>query len=143
MLFNQLARDPQSQPGACVLLGGEERFKDAFHVLGANATAGVCHGDAHAARSGIARADGGANANANGISLSTGIQAIGKQVGKHLAEFAGISESLLLGFYIHMQTDAGGGGARGVEVENFTGHDIGTKSYRPRRSRDKSPGIGG
>ena len=48
MLVHNLAADPQSQAGARVLLGCEERLKNPLQVLGRDAVAGVGKADAYA-----------------------------------------------------------------------------------------------
>ena len=50
MLLNNAARDPQSQAGANVCLGGEKWLEDVFLMLWFNPAAGVENGDANSVK---------------------------------------------------------------------------------------------
>src|SRR3974390_411257 len=46
--LHDAARDPESEPGAGVFLGGVEGLKNAAQAVGSDTAAVVVHGDAHA-----------------------------------------------------------------------------------------------
>lgn len=63
-----------------------------------DATTRVRHHDADAIRC-------RANSDADCIAGGTSIQAVGQEVGEHLAEFSRVPPRLLLRLYIHVQVD--------------------------------------
>src|SRR5271167_1011560 len=77
MLFNDLLRHPETQPGAYILLGGEERFEDLRLGAFMNARACVSDGD-------LGLVPGRFDASADLCSGGRGVHGIGEQVREHL-----------------------------------------------------------
>src|SRR5882757_635106 len=48
VLLDEFAGDPKAEACAGIFFRGEERFEDAFKMLGWNAETGICDGDAYA-----------------------------------------------------------------------------------------------
>src|ERR1700683_121390 len=92
MFFYQAQRQPKTQTGPNILLGGIERFEDSFTIFGRDASSIVQESDAHALPDKTISSAGFRSANDKRTTLRKCLDCIGGQIGKNLPNFARESE---------------------------------------------------
>ena len=138
VLVDDVLRDPEAEPGAGGLLGGEEGFVEVAKRGGRHAGAGVGDGETNSGAA-AARVAGLADSNEKSARrvFDHGVNGVADEVGDDLAELAGEDEDAFMPAVLSLdvdlcRTDAalvegkdgideiadpGGGGARGAAVE--------------------------
>src|SRR5205085_2357608 len=89
VIFNQLFCDPQSQAGANILLGGEERLKYFVALFSRNAVASVSNHDLYSAAIAIVPIRSSPNVQYDFFAAFACVHRIGDQIQNDLTNMAG------------------------------------------------------